>query len=108
MYINIGNGRYVRRRHILGIFDFDSATVSSVTRSTLRQKEKEGLLSSSEEDIPKALLLISPPKNAFPRGKSKIEAQKTKPKEQTKIYLSKFSSGVLTARAVTEDTEFGE
>ena len=105
MYISIGNGRYVRRRHILGIFDFDNATVSSVTRGTLRQKEKKGLLSSSDEDIPKALLLVSPPKNAFPRGKSKMQE---KPEDQTKIYLSKFSSGVLTARAVTEDTEFGE
>ncbi|MBQ8907419.1 MAG: hypothetical protein IJY71_02400 [Clostridia bacterium] len=98
MYVSIGNGRYVRRKQILGIFDFDSATVSSVTRDALRKQEKEGTLSSSEEDIPKALLLVTPPKGAFDKKK----------KEKTRFYLSKFSSGVLTARAEADEGELGE
>ena len=101
MYVSIGNGRYVRRRHLLGIFDFDTATVSSVTRQTLRKKEKEGVLYSCDEDIPKALLLVSVPKRAFKRKKDEKDIK-------TAVYLSKFSSGVLTARAITEQTELGE
>ena len=42
MFLHIGNGETVRRKDVIGIFDMDTATVSSLTRATLKKYEKEG------------------------------------------------------------------
>ncbi|MBP3436440.1 MAG: hypothetical protein J6K61_00835 [Clostridia bacterium] len=96
MYISIGSGRYVRKKNILGIFDLDNATVSSVTRLLLTKKEKEGSLVSVKEDIPKSIVIVSSPK------------REQKKKEKSFFYLSKFSSGVLAARASSENEDLIE
>ena len=38
MYIHIGNGRSVRDKDIIGIFDLDTATVSQITKKFISKK----------------------------------------------------------------------
>ena len=57
MYLHIGNNKNIRARSIIGIFDADTATVSSVTRRYLARADKEGSVSSAGEEIPKSFVL---------------------------------------------------
>lgn len=57
MFLHIGNGETVLYRDIIGIFDMDTATVSSVTRETLKKYEKEKKLRYGDTDIPRTFLL---------------------------------------------------
>ena len=57
MYLHIGNGKNIRTKHIIGIFDTDNATVSPTTRAFLRGSEKRGLVSSAIAEIPKSFVL---------------------------------------------------
>ena len=51
MYLHIGNNKIIRHRDIVGIFDLDNATVSSVSRAFLRQAQKSGKLISKKRKI---------------------------------------------------------
>ena len=57
MYLHIGNNKNIRTRSIIGIFDADTATVSSVTRRYLARAEKGGSVSAAGEEIPKSFVL---------------------------------------------------
>ena len=58
MFLHVGNNKNIRIRDVIGIFDMDNATVSSVTRKYLTAKQKEHLVeSAAEEELPKSFLL---------------------------------------------------
>lgn len=57
MYLHIGNNKNIRERHIIGIFDADTATVASTTRKFLSGAEKKGLVEFSTEEVPKSFVL---------------------------------------------------
>lgn len=57
MYLHIGNNKNLRERDIIGIFDADSATVSQITRRYLTNSEKNGMVSSSTDELPKSFIL---------------------------------------------------
>ena len=57
MYLHIGNNKNVRTREIIGIFDLDSASVSSTTRKYLSAAEKGGRLESASDELPKSFIL---------------------------------------------------
>ena len=59
MYLHIGNNKIIRHRDIVGIFDLDNATVSSVSRAFLRQAQKGGKLISITDEIPKSMVLTA-------------------------------------------------
>lgn len=59
MYLHIGNRKNIRKKQLIGIFDTDNATVSEITRSFLKKKEKEGLVSSAVNEIPKSFVLYN-------------------------------------------------
>ena len=59
MYLHVGNNQNIRTRTIIGIFDMDNTTVSSVTRKYLNSKQKKQLVFSvSDEEIPKSFILF--------------------------------------------------
>ena len=41
MYLHIGNGQTVKKKEIIGIFDMDTATVSTISKQYLSKKQKE-------------------------------------------------------------------
>ena len=57
MYLHIGNGKNIRNKNIIGIFDPDNATVSEITRKFLRDYEKDGRVISAGNEIPKSFVL---------------------------------------------------
>lgn len=58
MYLHIGNGKNIRRKGIIGIFDLDTATVSSITKKFINKNEKAGKIEYNDADLPRAFILV--------------------------------------------------
>ena len=59
MYLHIGNKKSVKQESIIGIFDLDTATVSSLTKRFVGQMEREGLVEYEDSDLPRSFLSAS-------------------------------------------------
>ena len=95
MFLHIGNGVTVRQKDIIGIFDLDTASVSSQTKRFLTNAEKKGLLlDAAQGDIPRSFLLVS--------GKNKNGKE-----TDLSVKLSLISSAALRLRILraAEETE---
>lgn len=57
MYLHVGNNKNIRIKDIIGIFDADTATISSVTKKYLTAAEREKLVLSAKDEIPKSFIL---------------------------------------------------
>lgn len=57
MFLHVGNNKNIRLSSVIGIFDMDNATLSAITRKYLSGKQKEGLVESAVEEIPKSFIL---------------------------------------------------
>ena len=57
MYLHIGNGEIVGHEDIIGIFDMDTATVSSVSRQFLFSAEQKKEIWYGDSDIPKSFIV---------------------------------------------------
>ena len=57
MYLHAGNNKIIREKDIIGIFDADNSTISSITRKFLSDAEKEALVISAKDEIPKSFIL---------------------------------------------------
>ena len=57
MYLHAGNNKNIREKDILGIFDMDNCTVSGITRKFLSDAEREELVVSAKDEIPKSFIL---------------------------------------------------
>ena len=57
MYLHVGNNKNIRIKSVVGIFDMDNTTVSSVTRKYLSARQKCGQVESAADDIPKSFVL---------------------------------------------------
>ena len=83
MYLHIGNGQTVEKKEIIGIFDMDTATVSSDTKRFLAGAEQSKEIFFDEGDLPKSFLVCAGTE-----------------KKQT-VFLSKLSAKTLEARGKT-------
>lgn len=90
MILHIGNGKTVRKKNIIGIFDFDNVTVTAGGRAFLSRAQKEGRVSAADADIPRAFLLLDEEGN----------------EKKDRVILSHISSLSLGARA--ENIVWGE
>lgn len=57
MYLHAGNNKIIREKNIIGIFDMDNSTVSSITRKFLSDAERNMLVVSAKDEIPKSFIL---------------------------------------------------
>jgi hypothetical protein len=57
MFLHVGNNKNIRLSSVVGIFDMDNATLSAVTRKYLSTMQKEELVESAIEEIPKSFVL---------------------------------------------------
>lgn len=57
MYLHAGNNKIIREKDIIGIFDVDNCTVSSITRKYLSDAERNLLVISAKDEIPKSFIL---------------------------------------------------
>lgn len=58
MYLHIGNGESVRPKDIIGIFDLDTATVSSISKKYISVNEKLGKVEYRDSDLPRSFIVI--------------------------------------------------
>ena len=89
MYLHIGNGKNVRKKDIIGIFDLDTSTISKITKNYINKKQKKGELEYLDSDLPRSFLLVEE-------------------KEGYKIKLSRKSSIGLKQRIDGEFKGLGE
>lgn len=60
MFLYVGSNKGIPIKKIIGIFDMDNATLSSVTRKYLSERErKKAIISASLEEIPKSFILYT-------------------------------------------------
>ena len=84
MYLHIGNGRSIKKRDIIGIFDLDTATVSGITKKFINESEKRGELEYTDYDLPRSFIVCGD-------------------RTESKVKLSRISSVGLKQRL--EETE---
>lgn len=58
MFLHVGNGKSVRKKDIIGIFDLDTATVSKITKDFISENQKKGNIIYNDSDLPRAFLLV--------------------------------------------------
>ncbi len=81
MYLHVGNNKNIKKSAILAIIDFDNATISEVTRKYLVKNQKEMLIETANDEIPKSFVIYFSEKDGF-----------------YKICFSQISAGVLRER----------
>ena len=87
MYLHIGNGKSVKKEKIIGVFDLDTSTVSSITKKFIGNMEKQGLVEYDDSDLPRSFILIE---NEKERGYS-VSLSRISPsglKERAEVSLS--------------------
>ena len=55
MYLHIGNGKSVKKKDIIGIFDLDTSTVTKQGKSFINNMEKAG---RDDFDLPRSFVLF--------------------------------------------------
>ncbi|MBR2612127.1 MAG: DUF370 domain-containing protein [Clostridia bacterium] len=58
MYLHVGNGKSLKKKHIVGIFDLDTATVSKHTKSYIDKVSREGKISYEDYDLPRSFIVM--------------------------------------------------
>ena len=66
MFLHVGNNKNIRLTSVVGIFDMDNATLSAITRKYLNKKQRDGLVESAIEELPKSFVLY------FENGEYKV------------------------------------
>ena len=79
MFLHIGNGKSVKKKDIIGIFDLDTATVSKAGKNFINKMEKDGRVEYDDFDLPRSFVLADSD-------------------EGKKIYLSRISTQGLKLR----------
>ena len=57
MYLHVGNNQNIRIREIIGIFDADTATVSTVTKKYISAANAQKAIQFASEELPKSFVL---------------------------------------------------
>ena len=82
MFLHIGEDIVVREKDIIGIFDFETSTLSKHTQKYLQNKEKDQKVVAISNQLPKAFVVID-----------------NKEKPYSKVYFTLVSSFTLKKRA---------
>ena len=64
MYLHIGKGKSVREEEVIGIFDLDTSTISSITKKFINNMQNSGKLEYTDSDLPRSFVLTGKKKNA--------------------------------------------
>ena len=58
MYLHIGNGKSVKKKYIIGIFDLDTSTVTKQGKSFINNMERSGKVEYDDFDLPRSFVLF--------------------------------------------------
>ena len=59
MYLHLGQNVVVPEKNLIGIFDLDNTTGSQITRTFLRNAEKEGRVLNVSDELPRSFVVSS-------------------------------------------------
>ena len=57
MFLHIGNGKSVKKKDIIGIFDLDTATMSKAGKNFINKMQNEGKVEYDDFDLPRSFVL---------------------------------------------------
>ena len=86
MYLHVGNGKSLRKKDIIGVFDLDTSTVSKITKQFINESQKKGNVEYLDSDLPRSFIVYSG-------------------KEGVKVRLSRISTQGLKLRADEDISE---
>lgn len=86
MYLHIGNGKSVKKKHIIGIFDLDTSTVTKTGKDFINKSERLGNVEYDDDDLPRSFVLVEENK-------------------KYKVKLSRISTKGLMLRATEQNYE---
>ena len=66
MFLHLGNDYIVFNKDIIAVLDFETTTVSKITREFLKVSEEEGFIINVSDDVPKSFIITET------EGKSRI------------------------------------
>ena len=84
IYLNVGGGKSIKEKDIVGIFDMDTSTVSPITRRLLSEADKQKRTETPSYEIPKSFVLYKDEEG------------------EMKVCFSQFSSASLLGRVGKE------
>ena len=59
MFLHTGNGKSLRKKDIIGIFDLDTATISGITKQYININQQKGNVEYYDTDLPRSFILYS-------------------------------------------------
>ncbi|MDP4118822.1 MAG: DUF370 domain-containing protein [Bacillota bacterium] len=83
MFLHIGNDYIVFNKDIIAVMDFETTTISKITREFLKEAEEEGFIVNVSDDIPKSFII-------------------TESKGKSRIYISNIATSTLLKRMECE------
>ena len=57
IFLHAGNNINIRKKDIVAIFDIDKTSIHKVTRDFLNKAEKNGIVSTITDDIPRSFII---------------------------------------------------
>lgn len=88
MYLHIGQDTVVRLQDIVGIFDIDTTSISTITRDYLKHAQQAGMVVNVTDELPKSFVVC--------HEKNRLEGT-----EVVTVYISQISSTTLLKRSMT-------
>ncbi len=80
MFLHVGEGRVLRKKEVVGIFDLENTSVSKKTREFLRKSESDKKIKYLGEEIPRTYIV-------------------TNSKKEKSVYMTQISVQTLNKRA---------
>lgn len=97
MYIHVGDGKSIRRRDVIGIFDLDGETTTEATADFLKKSEKTGITESAGDMLPRSVVLCED-RRAGSRRVCGIRRVRARSERKYRVVFSHLSSGTLAMR----------
>ena len=88
IYLNVGSGKSIPERDIVGIFDMDTAPISPISRKYLSEAERAKRTESPSYEIPKSFIVY----------KETVKTENSGTSTVIKVCFSQFSSASLLGR----------
>ena len=96
MILHIGNGKTVKQKNIIGIFDLDNVTVRASGKRFISRASRRGLVEYADADIPRSFLLVD--EERYDRVRRTPDGKRP-PRGEARVILSHISSLSLCSRA---------
>lgn len=85
MYLHIGNGKSVKKKGVIGIFDLDTSTVTKTGKEFLNSHERRGDVEYDDDDLPRSFVLVEE-NNKYRIKLSRISSKGLKARAEEDVY----------------------